>query len=174
MRLSAFGKEPIDTQQHVSTVLPIMVRVRAVVRLDMHQVRAQFRQVEVEAIGMQSLDEVASLEDLEEEARLEWQSACTQKAISMQSVWRAACTHEAVACRHRLHAACTHEAVAVGRRVERANVIRPVEHCVGAELARRRFPRHLGRLTDTSWRRRRRDGTQAGREPSTDSLDDRD
>ena len=78
MRLSAFGKEPIDTQQHVSTVLPIMVRVRAVVRLDMHQVRAQFRHVEVEAIGMQSLDEVASLEDLEEEARLEWQSACTQ------------------------------------------------------------------------------------------------
>ena len=106
---------------------------------------------------------------------LKRQSACTQKAISMQSVWRAACNHEAVACRHRLHAACTHEAVAVGRRVERANVIRPVEHCVGAELARRRFPRHLGRLTDTSWRRRRRrDGTQAGREPSTDSLDDRD
>ena len=85
MRLSAFGKEPIDTQQHVSTVLPIMVRVRAVVRLDMHQVRAQFRQVEVEAIGMQSLDEVASLEDLEEEARLEWQSACTQRALSMHS-----------------------------------------------------------------------------------------
>ena len=85
MRLSAFGKEPIDTQQHVSTVLPIMVRVRAVVRLDMHQVRAQFRQVEVEAIGMQSLDEVASLENLEEEARLEWQSACTQRALSMHS-----------------------------------------------------------------------------------------
>ena len=34
---------------------------------------------------MQSLDEVASLEDLEEEARLEWQSACTQRALSMHS-----------------------------------------------------------------------------------------
>ena len=85
VRLSAFSKEPIDAQQHVSTVLPTMVCVRAVMRLDVHQVRAQSRQVEVEAIGMQALDEVASLEDLDEEARLEWQSACTQRAISMQS-----------------------------------------------------------------------------------------
>ena len=85
VRLRAFGKEPIDAQQHVSTVLPTMVRVRAVVRLDVHQVRAQSRQVEVEAIGMQALDEVASLEDLDEEARLEWQSGCTQRAVSMQS-----------------------------------------------------------------------------------------
>jgi hypothetical protein len=86
VRLRAFSEEPIDAQQHISTVLPTMVRVRAVVRLDVHQVRAQSRQVEVEAIGMQALDEVASLEDLDEEARLEWQSGCTQRAVSMQSV----------------------------------------------------------------------------------------